>query len=801
MKRKFIFSCILFLGFLGINKTFAQVEPKENEPIKVFKTTNDISEPSGAVMINSPVINQNITVQEVDLLWDVQHPFHQNQQQATQKENYTNKRILKPGDAIIFEVDNNTIKEDSSFFPLLPAEIEEAIARTPIWIHYDLRFKFRLIENTAHRTKMIDLLNATPKQYLDEVAFMLTYLPYEVLKDGRFINDWDYLIENVEMIYTFADSLKYVEIVEKGDTNTNDWKTTTKYKIKQGSNFIWREIDPYIYYQFIVMPKIEQEGVYVADGNSPAYQRTWGYSWREYLWFDPDTNRSYRPVNISGYKVVDASGKYDSLKVDTIPRLGEIMQMPEYLWNEAKTIYFFNREFKPTDDAMNVLGNWCSQCIPMDVTSTDDYRPSQPNHIAWKHIGNCHEDALLVAAAARTCLIPLMHIGDFCDDHVWGMFNDGSTKWHHFEFFRGGCSPGRPYYWGMTNLVDDGGYGWTSSLVQGYVPDGTLYNVSEYYSNQKPSSMLDLTFVDSLGAPIDGVRVNLYSTNVQYGKEYIMSAGYLWTDATGRIHTPIGTDKKYYMKFYHPKYGSYPLESGIVYILINSKTISGKTYPITFVMPATPKNRSRVATNKNTYDFEKSLKISFAAKNITTDMNPVDGQRSVFYERTRTDAFLNAHVLTESEMNKFKTYKTAAISSIYTFYQKQPGELAIPLQKSGKTYIALTNDFNYKNFVEIEYRTDIVAGGEFDVSINNYNTEEISVYMYPNPANNYLNINTFNTNINRIQIFDITGKEINTINVSNETFSIIDINHLTSGIYFISITTEKGKTVKKFIKQ
>ena len=189
MKRKFIFSCILFLGFLGINKTFAQVEPKENEPIKVFKTTNDISEPSGAVMINSPVINQNITVQEVDLLWDVQHPFHQNQQQATQKENYTNKRILKPGDAIIFEVDNNTIKEDSSFFPLLPAEIEEAITRTPIWIHYDLRFKFRLIENTAHRTKMIDLLNATPKQYLDEVAFMLTYLPYEVLKDGRFIND------------------------------------------------------------------------------------------------------------------------------------------------------------------------------------------------------------------------------------------------------------------------------------------------------------------------------------------------------------------------------------------------------------------------------------------------------------------------------------------------------------------------------------------------------------------------------------------------------------------------------------
>ncbi len=798
MKRKIIFSCILIISVLKVNISKAQIELNENEPIKIEKTM-DMSEPAGAI-INSPVINSTITIKEVDLLWDVQHPFQQSQTQASQKSNYTNKRILKPGDAIIFEVNNGTIKEDSSFFPLLPSEIEEAISRVPIWLHYDLRFKFRLIENTAHRAKMVDLLNGTPKQYLDEVAFMLTYLPYEVLIDKRFINDWDYLVKNVEMIYTFSDSLKYVELVEKGDTNTNDWTTTTKYKIKQGNNYIWREIDPYIYYQFIVMPKIEVEGVYVADGNSPAYQRTWGYGWREYLWFDPDTNYSYRPVNISGYKIVNASGKYDSLRVDTIPRLGEIMQMPEYLWSEVKTYYLFNREYKPTDDAMNILGNWCSQCIPMDVTSTSDYRPSQPNHIAWKHIGNCHEDALLVAAAARTCLIPLMHIGDFCDDHVWGMFNDGSKKWHHFEFFRGGCSPGRPYYWGMTNLAEDGGYGWTSSLVQGYVPDGSLYNVSDYYSKKRPSAILDLTIVDELGCPIDGARVNLYSTNEQTGKEYILSAGYLWTDATGRIYTPIGTDKKYYMKVYHPKYGTFPTESGNVYRLIDSKTTSGKTYPLTFVLPETPKNRSRVTANKNTYAAEKSLKISFAAKNITTDINPVDGQRSTFYERTGTDAFLNAHVFSESEMNTFKTKKNTAVASIYTFYQKQPGELAVPLQMSGKTYIALTNDFNYKNFVEIEYRTDIVNKAEFDLNINNYSANEISIYLYPNPANNILNLNALNTNIEQIQIFDITGKEVKS-SVSNETFCNVDVSGLVPGIYFVTIFTEKGKTVKKFIKQ
>lgn len=799
MKRKVIFITLLFFVFFGNKVTTAQVETNEKTNIYIYKANNP-SEPSGA--LTSPLKIDNQSIEEVNLQWNVNHSFQQVQKEA-ETTDYTNKRILQPGESIIFEIENSNVKEDSSHFPLLSQDIETAIARVPTWLQYDLKFKFKIITNTTHRNKMVNLLNATPKQYLDEVAFMITYLPYEVLKDGRFINDWDYLIKNVEMIYTYADSLKYVRLVEIGDTNTNDWKTTTTYKIKKGSNYTWREIDPYYYYQFIVMPKLEQEGVYVADNTSSVGQRTWGYGWREYLWSDPDTTHSYRPVNISGYKVVDAAGNKDSIIIDTIPRLGELMQMPEYLWNESMTIYLFNRDFKPTDDALNILGNWCSRCVPMDVTDANDYRPSQPNHIAWKHIGNCHEDALLVAAAARTCLIPLMHIGDFCDDHVWGMFHDGgSSTWHHYEFFRGGCSPGRPYFWGMTNMQEYGHYGWNSSLVQGYVPDGTLFNVSDCYSENQPSSMLDLTIIDSLGKPIDGVKVNLYSTNTQYGTPYIMSAGYLWTDATGRIHTPIGTGKKYYMKLSHPKFGSFPTESGQVYVLINANTTVGQTYNPTFVMQSSPKVRSRVIMNKDVYEADNSLKISFSAKNITTDKNPVDGQTSTFYERTGTDAFLNAHILTAAEMNAFKASASARVNSTYTFAQKQPGTLEVPLQKTGKTYIVLSNDFNYKNFVEIEYRTDIVTGAQFDVGIKeNKQDKDVVVSVYPNPAKDQLTIKTGNANINSIQLIDLTGKVIQTVQVKGNQENDIDINNIKPGMYFVSIHSENGKIVKKFIKQ
>lgn len=799
MKRKVIFISVLFFSFLGNKITSAQTETNDKTNIQIYKA-NEPSEPTGTLM--SPLKINNQSIEEVDLQWDVHHPF-QNLQKATETTDYTNKRILKPGEAIIFEVENSNVKEDSSLFPLLSQDIQAAIERVPEWLHYDLKFKFRIIENTTHRTKMVNLLNATPKQYLDEVAFMITYLPYEVLKDSRFTNDWEYLIKNVEMIYAFADSLKYVRLVEKGDTNTNDWKTTTEYKIKQGSTFIWREINPYYYYQFIVMPKIEQEGLYVTDNVSSTGQRTWGYGWREYLWYDPDTTYSYRPVNISGYKIVDASGNYDTITIDTIPRLGEIMQMPDYLWNESMTIYLFNRDFKATDDAMNVLGNWCSRCIPMDVTEANDYRPSQPNHIAWKHIGNCHEDALLVAAAARTCLIPLMHIGDFCDDHVWGMFHDGGDDiWHHFEFFRGGCSPGRPYYWGMTNMQEYGHYGWNSSLVQGYIPDGTLFNVSDCYSETQPSAMLDLTIVDSLGKPIDGVRVNLYSTNTQYGTTYIRSAGYLWTDAMGRILTPIGTGKKYYMKISHPKFGSFPTISDQVYVLINTNTTVGKTYNPTFVMPSNPKVRNRVEMNKEVYEADNSLKISFSAKNITTDKNPVDGQASTFYERTGGNAFLNAHILTEAEMNTFKSSGIASVTSTYTFAQKPDGTLEIPLHKTGKTFIALTNDFNYKNYVEIEYSTDIVSGAQFDVNIKEYNSDkEYPVYVYPNPASNYLIIKSLHNDVTGVQLVDIAGKTIKSVQINGNQENILDVSYLEPGMYFVNIDLKNGKIVKKFIKQ
>ena len=155
MKRKVIFISLLFFSFFGNKITIAQTETNDKTNIQIYKA-NEPSEPTGTLM--SPLKINNQSIEEVNLQWDVHHAF-QNLQKEAKTTDYTNKRILKPGEAIIFEVENSSVKEDSSLFPLLPQDIQAAIARVPEWLHYDLKFKFRIIENTTHRTKMVNVLN------------------------------------------------------------------------------------------------------------------------------------------------------------------------------------------------------------------------------------------------------------------------------------------------------------------------------------------------------------------------------------------------------------------------------------------------------------------------------------------------------------------------------------------------------------------------------------------------------------------------------------------------------------------
>lgn len=80
--------------------------------------------------------------------------------------------------------------------------------------------------------------------------------------------------------------------------------------------------------------------------------------------------------------------------------------------------------------------------------------------------------------------------------------------------------------------------------------------------------------------------------------------------------------------------------------------------------------------------------------------------------------------------------------------------------------------------------------------------EAIQVFLYPNPVYNQLNINFLNSTISlvdQIQVFDPTGKLIETISIKNNN-TIIDMSQYAQGIYFLKFYTDKGVVAKKIFK-
>ncbi len=81
-----------------------------------------------------------------------------------------------------------------------------------------------------------------------------------------------------------------------------------------------------------------------------------------------------------------------------------------------------------------------------------------------------------------------------------------------------------------------------------------------------------------------------------------------------------------------------------------------------------------------------------------------------------------------------------------------------------------------------------------------------SFVVYPNPANNVVNVSIMNNDQfnGEIQVCDVYGKVVRTVAGANNDSPLqtrIDISGLASGVYFVRINTEKGSITRKFVKK
>ena len=76
------------------------------------------------------------------------------------------------------------------------------------------------------------------------------------------------------------------------------------------------------------------------------------------------------------------------------------------------------------------------------------------------------------------------------------------------------------------------------------------------------------------------------------------------------------------------------------------------------------------------------------------------------------------------------------------------------------------------------------------------NEVETSTSIYPNPANNILNINA-SSNINKVEVYNMLGQNVMTVSV-NDINTSINTSNLSEGMYMLKLHTDNGIVNKKF---
>lgn len=120
-------------------------------------------------------------------------------------------------------------------------------------------------------------------------------------------------------------------------------------------------------------------------------------------------------------------------------------------------------------------------------------------------------------------------------------------------------------------------------------------------------------------------------------------------------------------------------------------------------------------------------------------------------------------------------------------------------------YISKVEEEDFTAYTCEAYYFDILPTELLEISFyrepvnleNGLGTAEVKVdlIVYPNPTTDFINIKTTKLNVEKVFIFDLSGKLIRT-----ENSKIIDVSHLPSATYIISVKTSAGLRSFKFIK-
>jgi hypothetical protein len=211
---------------------------------------------------------------------------------------------------------------------------------------------------------------------------------------------------------------------------------------------------------------------------------------------------------------------------------------------------------------------------------------------------------------------------------------------------------------------------------------------------------------------------------------------------------------------------------------------AGKVIVLVWVMPCS----ACISASRTAYDDVQTYSAT----------NP---GRVLFY---LADDYANTSCSTLSAWGNTNSMPDAVVFSNTAINPANYGNVGMPkiVILGGTSHTVFYNEDNGANLSGINPAIDqaMVAAG---IEENSNTVSEVNLYtdFANNTATLFYDLNTENS-VN-IDIFDITGKKINTISISNQAAGKhevqIDMENLNSGLYFLKLNTSGFSKVVKFV--
>lgn len=232
--------------------------------------------------------------------------------------------------------------------------------------------------------------------------------------------------------------------------------------------------------------------------------------------------------------------------------------------------------------------------------------------------------------------------------------------------------------------------------------------------------------------------------------------------------------------------------------LYDFSTLSGTAFELTFdtrtnVVSTTSSNLGYQLTN---YDATANTQTTFAKVQFdysgtilvwdSTEDQSEDNNYG-YVEATGFSAATNYTVKVRFNVDQSLTYVVNG-EDVYTF---TPADTSV---LNGSYYpVFYTDDYNSTWYVD-NLTIALPTAGVVNPSLTQF-------AVYPNPASSVINVSNTDALVNNVALTDLNGRTVKTVKYNGASDAQVNIADLASGVYLLTISSDKGTTTKKVVKE